>query len=290
MHPRTVLAGVTWPRLAAVAFLAVLLSPATASGQGEDSLPPYVEVTGIVRDFYPAHPDFNVVPNEGWGAYMWNIDPVLGVDGKPIYLGGGFKVASHATDLTLRQISWTLYDAALLDTPAVKGNPDTGAITSAITFATWFRDIPGINLSTAYTVTATLKTDGIYAGMYECNIAHFFPIDGLLFGNDFTGRNNFFTFEIVTEFTYDASANQQIMYKSDDDMWVFLNGQLVADLGGLNGSPEQWVDLDRLGLVDGQTYPIHMFAANRTGDVKFHLVTNLVIGNAPPLTISAAFD
>ncbi len=51
-----------------------------------------------------------------------------------------------------------------------------------------------------------------------------------------------------------------------------------------------WVALDRLGLVDGQTYPIHMFSANRTGDVKFHLVTNLVIGNTPPLTISATFD
>ncbi len=94
----------------------------------------------------------------------------------------------------------------------------------------------------------------------------------------------------MTEFTYDASDNQEIMYKSDDDMWVFINGQLVADLGGLNGSPEQWVDLDRLGLVDGQTYPIHMFSSNRTGGVKFHLVTNLVIGNAAPITISAAFD
>ena len=295
MRARSVLTPMAWVGLAGAGTLPFLM-PASlgVNTASADSLPPYIEITGIVRDFETWHPDFDVVPNEGWGAYMWNIDPVLGVDGKPIYLGGGFKVASHATDSSVppRQISWTLYDAAAGDTAAVQGNPDTGAITDAITFGTWYRDIPGINLSMAYTVTATLKTDpmNLYYGMYECNISQFYPIDGLLFGNDFTGRNNFFTFEIVTEFTYDASANQELMYKSDDDLWVFLNGQLVADLGGLNGSPEQWVDLDRLGLVDGQTYPIHMFSANRTGNVKFHLVTNLVIGNAPPLTISATFD
>ncbi|MCH8151637.1 MAG: fibro-slime domain-containing protein [Planctomycetes bacterium] len=126
--------------------------------------------------------------------------------------------------------------------------------------------------------------------MYECNIPHFYPIDGLLFGNDDSGHNNFFTFEIVTDFTYDASANQEFLIKGDDDVWVFLNGQLVADLGGMNGSPEQWIDLDRLGLVDGETYPIHMFSANRGGDVKFHLVTSFVMGNSAPVTISAVFD
>ena len=291
MRARTVFANPTWPSLATAGFLAVLLSPATASGQAP---PPTFEITGIVRDFYPSHPDMDVIPNEGWGWYMWNIDPVLDVDGKPFFVGGGNKVNKilPGMDINGRNICWTLIDTSIGDIPPVPGRPDDGAITDATTFGTWYRDIPGINLSMAYTLTATLKTNPLdpYFGMYEAKESHFFPIDGLLFGNDYTGQNNFFTFEIVVDFTYDASANQELMFKAKDDMWVFINGQLVSDLGGLNGAPEQWVPLDRLGLVDGQTYPIHMFSANRTGDVKFHLVTNIFLGNTAPLTISAAFD
>ncbi|MCH8152473.1 MAG: hypothetical protein IH830_08885, partial [Planctomycetes bacterium] len=119
--------------------------PSGAAAQADP--PETIELTGIVRDFLPSHPDFDVVPNEGWGHYMWNIAPVLGGDGKLIYVGGGFKVQSQCLESTGRPICWTLYDPDpdVGDTPAVPGNPDNGGIEGPWTFATWFRDIPGIN-------------------------------------------------------------------------------------------------------------------------------------------------
>jgi fibro-slime domain-containing protein len=249
-----------------------------------------MELIGIVRDFQPDHPDFDVVPPAGYGHNMWNVATSLAND-LPIYIGGGFRVTDNAHDVDGRPICWTLYNPAQGDTPAVPGNPDNGQIASAETFSEWFRDIPGVNMSTLVSLTGILRHPGEdFAGMYEFNIPQFYPIDDMLFGND-GEHNNFFTFEIVAEFTHDSSKDYQLMLKGDDDVWAFLEGQLVADLAGFNGSPEQWIDLDRLNLVDGQTYRFHFFATDRSdASSRFHLVTNIPLTSVVPTTILAIFD
>jgi fibro-slime domain-containing protein len=265
------------------------------NGHHEDET---IELTGVVRDFLPGHPDFDVVPPEGFGQYMWNVATELGDDGRPVYVGGGYKVLSQAHDAQGRPICWTLYDPDAGDTPAEPDNPDTGSITSAGTFNEWFRDIPGICLSTLVTLTGVMQTDGQYEGLYEINVPQFYPIDDMLFGNGGDEHNNFFTFTIAATFVHDASAGYVLMFKSDDDAYVFLEGpglpeggRLIGDLGGINGSPEQWVDLDRLGLADGGTYEIHFFKADRhDASSRLHLVTNVPFRSQLPPTILAAFD
>ena len=286
MNVNTNLHSTTSLSLLASVFVLGAFPSGTAA---QDDPPASIKLTGIIRDFRPSHPDFDIVPPEGWGHYMWNIAPELGADNRPIFVGGGSKVDTQCHDSTARPICWTLYDPDRGDTPAVKGSADSGSITSAATFNQWFHDIPGVNMSAPLTVIGVKQVDGPYAGLYEISIPQFFPIDGALFGND-SAHNHYFTFEVVAEFVYDESANYELLFKSDDDVWVFLEDTMIADLGGMKGSPEQWVDLNRIGLVDGQTYRLYFFKTHRSGQARFHLVTNIPLNSVPLGTISAAFD
>jgi fibro-slime domain-containing protein len=127
----------------------------------------------------------------------------------------------------------------------------------------------------------TLTLMQLSSNVYRFDNQLFFPIDGLGWnaagsglppqvdnGVDGLPHNFSFTSELHYPFTYDASTSPTFDFTGDDDVWVFINGQLVVDLGGVHGASDGSVTLDpttagRLGLKDKGMYSIDMFQAER---------------------------
>jgi len=85
-------------------------------------------------------------------------------------------------------------------------------------------------------------------------------------GGTTTNRANLsFCFESHAQFTYEKG--QEFLFRGDDDIWVFINNQLVIDLGGVHNAAPGYVDLDTIKVPEvlkaGETYPIDIFFCER---------------------------
>ncbi|MHC5022985.1 MAG: fibro-slime domain-containing protein, partial [Planctomycetota bacterium] len=74
--------------------------------------------------------------------------------------------------------------------------------------------------------------------------------------------------------------------------WLFIDGQMVIDLGGAMAVGEQFIELDRLGLNDGEVYSFHLFYADRNDfSGVFRLRTNIEVSSDSFLpSVNAVFD
>jgi len=160
--------------------------------------------------------------------------------------------------------------------PVYAGNPRTPSTTGKENFDAWYHDVSGVNV--ALPVSIPLTDTG--QGTYSFNNDAFFPIDGQGFGNQGRNHNFHFTAEIHTRFIY--RGGEAFTFKGDDDIFVFINGRLVINLGGVHEQQTEQVNLDgraaELGITKGGTYTLALFFAERH-TVESHIRIDTTIGS-----------
>jgi fibro-slime domain-containing protein len=174
------------------------------------------------------------------------------------------------------------------DVPGTVLAPSGGSIDSVDTFAQWYRDIPGVNLSGVASITLVRDASGVY----EFAAGGFYPIDDQLLGNEGMAHNYNFTYHLAIEFDYEPGTGQYFELRKSSDMWGFLDGFLVVDLGGL-GTSEQRVELDRFGNLEAGPMRFDLFYAQRRSlNTRFEIRTNIVLaeGSGGQLTVSGGGD
>lgn len=175
------------------------------------------------------------------------------------------------------------------DTLDAEGKPEassvgasSGIFYSAKSFSQWYRDVPGVNYR--FEKYIDLEVIDEEKEIYHFKSSEFFPVGnnegfGAEVLNDKQLDKNFwFTTELHLEFVYQR--DQSFDFSGDDDLWIFVDGHLALDLGGVHSAMDGSIDLnalgDRLGLVAGKQYAMDIFHAERhTSRSNFEITASI---------------
>ena len=220
----------------------------------------------VLRDFNASHSDFEEThagqDDVGCGMVMPTLDTA---DGKrqPVFQGSIGTGQRMITDGIISCITPWPY------TPP-------GEITSALTFADWYNDVPSVNMTVEATLDLTASGNSFVFD--SAGTPGFFPLDGQGFDEQTQGHNFHFTTEAHVRFGYQSG--QVFTFSGDDDLWIFVNDKLALDLGGLHSPLTATLDFDAqaadLGIAPGNTYNMDIFHAERhTSASNFRIETNI---------------
>ncbi len=184
-----------------------------------------------------------------------------------------------------REAARLVVEGAVADTLEALGIPrliwaeDTLPFTTADRFSQWFRDVEGVNtpldisdrVRRTHQGTAMIIGPGISPHTVPPVVSPDFG-----FGPGRHERLGSKTIETVATFTH--GPGQVLRFGSGDDLWVFLDGQLVIDSGGFDGHFSSYngyqrthiLDLDAHGLQVGETYELRAFLADRGHDRRYN--------------------
>jgi fibro-slime domain-containing protein len=224
-------------------------------------LPPSISIPFVFRDFiaFPSmtttlvrHPDFQArcIGQQQDGMVSSSLD----VDGKPVnsdtcnlpaactltqdYMdpaGGNCDAHESCAPANFPGCSQL---HGLHPLPSHSGDP----------FSFWYRTTDGVNKEKVVPTTLTLNN-----GAYAFNSNALFPLDndGFVASGDELkrGNHNFgFTSEVRRWFQFDGG--ELLTFNGDDDVWVFVNGQLALDIGGVHPVEVRTIRLNANGSVD----------------------------------------
>jgi fibro-slime domain-containing protein len=214
----------------------------------------------LYRDFIhkPAdarHPDFESYSGDATTPGL--VENELGPDGKPVYtgiceLGGSFTAAEC---------------------------PFEEQTTSKKDFDEWYRDAD-TNIPYLDSLTFTPQTDGTF--MFESAGDGLFPLNDkgwVALGKEETSAEAHYNYGFTSELRhwFEFTGGEFLEFSGDDDVWVFIGGHLVVDIGGLHKRTLGNVTLDdaaaeKFGLEKGRVYEIALFHAERhTYESNFRL-------------------